>query len=123
MITLAVRGAIQIKENTQDSIQEGTLDLVRTMMEQNHIDMDDLISLQFTQTVDLDRGNPAGALRDGTGSYKDVPLFCAQEPHIVGAMNRVIRVLALFHSETKRPLRGVYLGNAGALRPDLINQS
>lgn len=50
----------------------------------------------------------------------DVPLICAQELEIAGAMPRVVRILA--HTETELPrsaVNHVYLGAAAALRKDI----
>jgi len=50
----------------------------------------------------------------------DVPLICAQELDIEGAMPRVVRVLA--HIECDKPradVAHVYLGAAAALRKDI----
>lgn len=49
-----------------------------------------------------------------------MPLICAQELDIAGAMPRVVRLLA--HIESDRPrsaVNHVYLGSAAALRKDI----
>ena len=79
---------------------------------------DDLISVVFTATADLRAEFPAYAAR--LAGITDVPLLCATEIDVPGALPRVIRLLA--HVETTRTraeVRHVYLRGAAALRTDL----
>ncbi|GCD46864.1 chorismate mutase [Streptomyces paromomycinus] len=92
--------------------------LLTAVLERNDLDPDDLISVWFTATPDLHSDFPAVAARQL--GITDVPLICAQELDIAGAMPRVVRVLA--HVETDRSkarVQHVYLGAAGALRKDI----
>lgn len=67
---------------------------------------------------DLHSAFPAAAAR-GLGIV-DVPLICAQELDIAGAMPRVVRILAHIESDLPRSgINHVYLGAAGALRKDI----
>jgi chorismate mutase len=114
----AIRGATQLDSDDRDHLLASVDELIRAMLEQNSIASDDLISIVFTATVDLHSEFPALAARElGIG---DVPLLCAQEIDVEGAMPRVIRVMA--HVESQRPraeIRHVYLRGAVALRRDL----
>jgi chorismate mutase len=114
----AVRGATQVDANDRDVITAGAAELVRAVLERNSIDPADLISVVFTATPDLTAEFPAYAAR--SMGITDVPLLCASEIDVPGAMPRVIRLLA--HVETAMPregLRHVYLHGAAALRTDL----
>lgn len=88
------------------------------MFERNGVDHDDLVSLLFTATDDLHAAFPAAGAREfGLG---DVPLLCARELDIEGAMPRCIRVLVHLESDLDRAsLRHVYLHGAVGLRDDL----
>lgn len=92
--------------------------LVGEILERNRIGHDDLVSVIFTATPDLVSEFPATPARAlGLG---DVPLICAQEINVAGAMPRVIRVMV--HALLDRPreeIAHVYLGGAAALRKDL----
>ncbi len=114
----AVRGAIQIDADDRDAILEGTSRLVAEVLRRNEIDSADLISVVFTATPDLTAEFPAYAARLlGLG---DVPLLCATEIAVPGAMPRVLRLLAHVESSRARAqIRHVYLGGAAALRTDL----
>lgn len=114
----AIRGAIQVDADDRDLILEGTSELVQVLLNRNDITADDLISVVFTATPDLTAEFPAYAAR--LMGMTDVPLLCASEIAVPGAMPRVLRVLA--HVETERPRAEIhhpYLRGAAALRRDL----
>jgi chorismate mutase len=113
-----VRGAIQVDRNDRDEILEATTELVQEVLRRNDLAGDDLISILFTATPDLTAEFPAYAAR--ALGLTDVPLMCATELSVPGAMPRVLRLLA--HVDTGRSraqLRHVYLRGAAALRTDL----
>lgn len=118
MAVRAVRGAIQVNANDRDEILEASSELVTAVLARNEIDPDDLISVVFTVTLDLNAEFPAYAAR--LMGLTDVPLLCTTEIAVPGSMPRVIRLLA--HVETPKPrseMRHVYLRGAAALRTDL----
>jgi len=97
---------------------ERVAEMVTDVMTANSLEVDDFISVIFTATPDLVSEFPAYAARRlGLG---DVPLICARELEVGGAMPRVVRMLA--HVETdlsKREITHVYLHGAAKLRSDL----
>jgi chorismate mutase len=114
----AIRGATQVDRDDRESILTAADELVRGVLERNSVDPADLISVVFTATPDLTAEFPAYAAR--RLGLTDVPLLCATEMSVPGAMPRVLRLLA--HIETDRPrseIRHVYLRGAAALRSDL----
>jgi chorismate mutase len=114
----AVRGAIQIDANERDAVLGGASELVTELLHRNAIDPADLISIIFTATPDLTAEFPAYAAR--LMGLADVPLLCATEIAVPGAMPRVLRVLAHVESDLPRAeIRHVYLRGAAALRTDL----
>ncbi len=118
MAVRALRGAIQVPANERQSILDGASTLVRAVFDRNDVDSEDIISIVFTATPDLTAEFPAYAARQL--GLTDVPLLCASEIGVPGAMPRVLRLLA--HVSTDRPrseLRHVYLDGAAALRTDL----
>ena len=114
MTVRAVRGAVQLDADDRDHLIESVTELVREVLGQNELVADDVISVLFTATPDIHSEFPALAARaTGLGG---VPLLCAQEIDVAGAMPRVVRLLA--HVETERPradVRHVYLRGAAAL--------
>lgn len=115
---LALRGATTLTHDERDHLLERVETLLAEMMSRNGVEHDDLISIFFTATPDVHSVFPAAAARRmGLG---DVPLICAQELDIDGAMPRCIRVLMQINTERSRAeLRHVYLEDARSLRDDL----
>jgi chorismate mutase len=114
----AIRGAVQVDANERAAILEGSTELVAEVMARNNLDTDDVISVLFTATPDLTAEFPALAARKI--GFQDVPLLCASEIDVPGALPRVVRLL--MHVETGKPrseLQHVYLRGAAALRLDI----
>jgi chorismate mutase len=114
----AIRGAVQVEANERTSILEATTELVTEVMARNRLVPDDVISVLFTATPDLTAEFPALAARKI--GFQDVPLLCASEIAVPGAMPRVVRLL--MHAETagsRAALEHVYLRGAAALRLDI----
>lgn len=118
MSVRAVRGAIQVDADERDQVLEASAELMEAVLDRNGLTPEDLISVIFTVTPDVRSEFPAYAAR--LMGITDVPLLCATEIDVPGAMPRILRLLA--HVETDRPraaLRHVYLRGAAALRSDL----
>ena len=113
----ALRGAITVDANEADAILSATEELLREVMERNGLRADQMVSCIFTCTRDLDAEFPAVAARNlGLSS---VPLLCAHEIDVPGALPRVIRLLLHCYAEPERPPKHVYLREAESLRKDL----
>ena len=114
----AARGAIRVRSNDSATLLDATERLLGAMLQRNAVETDDLVSVLFTATDDLRSVFPAEAARRmGLGH---VPLLCALEIPVEGAMPSVVRVLMHFHCE--RGLDGVvhvYLDGAESLRDDV----
>ncbi|HVF05881.1 MAG TPA: chorismate mutase [Frankiaceae bacterium] len=118
MAVRAVRGATQVDRDDRDVVLAGAGELIAAVLERNQIRPDDLISVIFTATPDLTAEFPAYAAR--LLGIVDVPLLCATEIDVPGAMPRVLRLLAHFETELPRgEIRHVYLHGAAGLRTDL----
>ena len=115
---LALRGAITLERDEREHLLERVRRLLAEMLERNGVAHDDLISILFTATPDVHSVFPAVAAREmGLG---DVPLICAQELDIDGAMPLCIRVMMhLVTDRDRSQLRHVYLEQARGLRDDL----
>lgn len=114
----ALRGAITVEANEADAIVTGTSTLLRAILDRNGVELDDLVSLIFTTTADLDAEFPAAGAR--AIGIAHVPLLCAQEIQVPGDVERCIRVLVhLYTDRDQSSLRHVYMGRAKHLRNDL----
>jgi chorismate mutase len=114
----AIRGAVQLDSDQREHMLASVAELISAILERNELNVDDLISIVFTATPDLHCEFPAVGARDI--GITDVPLLCAQEIDVAGAMPMVIRILA--HAETDRSkseIQHVYLRGAVALRKDI----
>jgi chorismate mutase len=117
-VVRGLRGASSCATNTAEEINEVTQELLLAMLERNGLRHDDVISVLFTTTPDLTASFPAAAAR-GIG-FGDVPLLCASEINVPGAMPLTVRVLLHAYTERARSeLRHVYLRNTSSLRDDL----
>ena len=114
----ALRGATQLSADDPTEMAEAVVELLEQILERNQLTIDDLISVLFTATPDLTSEFPAAAAR--TVGLGDVPLLCAQEIDVAGALPRVVRVM--LHAESSRPraeIVHIYLRGAEVLRKDL----
>lgn len=119
MSVRAARGAIVVAENTREQVLAQTAKLVGELLVRNDLAEADLISAFFTTTPDLTAAFPAEGARDA--GLVAVPLLCAQEIPVQGAMQRVVRVLLHFDTARDRAdVVHVYLDGAEALRDDLV---
>jgi chorismate mutase len=113
----AVRGAVQAARNDEDAILGATEELMRQLIQRNGLESDRLVSCIFTVTDDLDAQFPAVAAR--SLGLDQVPLICAREIDVPGAMERVIRVILHYYAPAEHEPAHTYLGEAQKLRSDL----
>jgi chorismate mutase len=111
----ALRGAITVDENEAEAILSATTELVSEVMERNSLAPEDVVSCIFTCTDDLNAEFPAVAAR--RIGLSAVPLLCAREIDVPGALPRVIRLM--LHCYADAPAKHVYLRGAVSLRRDL----
>lgn len=117
MRLFALRGATTVEVNDAAAILGATETLMRAILERNALAADDLVSCLFTLTDDLDAEFPAVAAR--RIGLSRVPLMCAREVDVPGALERVIRVMIHCYLPEGSEPRHVYLGEARRLRQDL----
>jgi chorismate mutase len=113
----AVRGAVQVERNDAEAILAATEELVGELMRRNGLDAARMVSCIFTVTADLDAEFPAVAAR--RLGLDSVPLLCAKEVDVPGAMERVIRVLVHYYADGAHAPNHTYLGATQELRSDL----
>lgn len=116
----AIRGATTVNRNSAEEILEATQELLVEITKRNELLTENLISVIFTMTNDLDAAFPARAARNI--GWTQVPLLCCSEIPVPGSLPRCIRVLIHCLSGTDSvPARHVYLRDAVGLRSDLTN--
>jgi chorismate mutase len=113
----AIRGATTAEQNTAEDILEATRELLSALIEANDIQVEDVVSVIFTTTPDLNATFPAVAAREY--GWNNVPLMCAHEMSVPGALDHVVRMLVHINTErTAAEIRHVYLKRAVELRPE-----
>jgi chorismate mutase len=114
----AIRGAIQVPDNTPTDIAAGVQELISAILEANQLVPSDVISVFFTSTIDLNAAFPAAACREM--GFANVPLIGSVEVDVPGALDRTIR--AMLHVDTTKSadeISHIYLHGAAALRRDI----
>ena len=114
----AFRGATQLSADTKEEMKSAVVELLKEILFSNSLSADDLISILFTATPDLQSDFPAAGIREF--GLLDLPLICAQELDIKGALPRTVRLMLHANSPLSRnEISHIYLRGAVVLRPDL----
>jgi chorismate mutase len=117
-----IRGATTVESNTRDAILEATGELLTAIIDANGLQEDDVASVFFSATQDLNAEFPALAARRMGWSH--AALTCMQEMYVPGSLPMCIRIL--MHANTAKAqsdVQFVYLRGARVLRPDLANEA
>ncbi|MEA5510009.1 chorismate mutase [Crocosphaera sp. UHCC 0190] len=113
-----IRGATTVSENTKEAITESVTELLNAIETRNQLNLEDIVSVTFTATPDLNAIFPAAIARQRP-QWEDVPLLDVQQMQVEGSLKRCIRVL--IHVNTPKPQKEIYhpyLRDACNLRPD-----
>jgi chorismate mutase len=112
-----VRGATTVDANTGEAILEATRQLFALMIRRNGIREEDVASVIFTTTSDLDAEFPALAARQL--GWLNVALLCGYELDVPGSLRRCVRVLIHWNTDLAADeVVHVYIKEAAKLRPD-----
>lgn len=118
----AVRGATTVNNNDSKEILERTDELLSLLVEKNSISREDIISVIFSVTDDLDAVFPAVAARNM--GWTDIALMCTNEMYVPGSLRKCIRVMLYFNTKkSNSELKYIYLNEAEKLRPDLFKNN
>ena len=122
VVVRGLRGAISVERDVKSDVLDATRELLEAILERNDLDdkHEDIVSAVFTTTPDLSCCFPAEAAREL--GMSQVPLLCATEIAVAGAMPRCIRVLLHVNTtKTQSEMTHVYLRDAKRLRPDMAS--
>ncbi|WP_146370412.1 chorismate mutase [Symmachiella macrocystis] len=114
-----IRGATTVDIDTPEEIRAATRELLIAVLKANQVEeFDELASVFLTTSHDLTSAFPAAAARELGMDL--VPLLCATEIAVPGAMPRCIRVLMHINTDrSQQEITHVYLREAQKLRPDM----
>ena len=93
LVLRGLRGATTCTENSADAIQTAVSALMDAMVDLNGLTPDQLVSVTFSVTGDLDACFPAAIARRRPG-WDTVALLDCQQMAVQGDLPRCIRVLA-----------------------------
>lgn len=114
-----VRGATTVTENNKDEILNESAVLIKSIIEENNLDTEDIISITFTMTKDLDQAYPAVAVREIL-NITDVPLLNFEEKYVEGSLGKCIRALLYINTnKSKSEIKHIYLNDSKILRTDI----
>ena len=118
MKLIGIRGATMLQKNDAAEMKSAVIELLNETLDKNGVKKEDLVSIIFTTTEDLNCAFPAASAREiGLG---DVPLLCSKEIDVPDAPKLVVRILIHTYSELdKKKVTHVYLRGAEILRQDL----
>ncbi len=122
MPLLALRGATTVSADEPALIADATQELLRALLERNTLQPSQVISAFFTCSADLTSAYPAGSAREI--GWRHVPMLCAADLPVRGALPRCIRVLLHVDAQLLgHAPRHAYLRDAIALRGDLEDET
>jgi chorismate mutase len=114
----ALRGATTVESNEAEQIIGETGVLLQKIVEENKLDAEDIISVIFSVTEDLDAAFPAVAAR--RLGWTSIALMCTREIDVPESLKKCIRVMMHINTEKKNSeLKHIFLKEARSLRPDL----
>jgi chorismate mutase len=113
----AIRGATTVSENTVEAMRGAVTELLDELERRNQVQPQDMISVTFSVTRDLDAIFPAAIARPRPG-WDNVAMLDVQQMHVEGSLQRCIRFLIHAYIPTSTPIHHIYLREAKKLRPD-----
>ena len=117
-----IRGATTAEENSSEAILAATKILLNKIIDSNSIDLDEVCSIFFSVTPDLNADFPAKAARQI--GLTSTPLMCMKEIPVPGDLGRGIRVLININYNKKQvEMKNIYLNEAARLRPDISGKT
>ena len=117
MYCRGIRGATTVDYNDREEILVATTELLRLMVLENNVLVEDIASASFTLTDDLDAVFPAQAARQI--GWIEVPLICMREIPVPNSLGKCIRVLLLVNTtRSASEIQHIYIRKAASLRPE-----
>lgn len=114
----AIRGATTVTENSVEAMVEAVMELLEAFETRNQLHPEQLISVTFSVTRDLDVIYPAAIARKRP-HWDNVPLLDVQQMYVQGSLERCIRFMAHVNLPVHQTqIYHLYLRGAKNLRPD-----
>ena len=113
----ALRGATTCENNSVKSITSAVEELLVELVSRNNLIPDQIISVTFSVTSDLDACFPASIARKKTG-WEKIALLDCQQMFVKDDLSKCIRLLAYVSLPKEQLPQNPYLRKAKNLRPD-----
>ena len=113
----ALRGATTSEQNSVESITLAVEELLIELVSRNNLIPDQIISVTFSVTSDLDACFPASIARKQAG-WEKIALLDCQQMFVKDDLSKCIRLLAYVSLSNEQKPQNPYLGKAKNLRPD-----
>lgn len=114
----AIRGATTVTENSVEAMAEAVMELLEAFETRNQLHPEQLISMTFSVTRDLDAIYPAAIARQRP-HWDNVPLLDVQQMYVQGSLERCVRFMAYVNLPVHQTqVHHPYLRGAKNLRPD-----
>ena len=113
----ALRGATTSEQNSVESITSAVEELLIELVSRNNLIPNQIISVTFSVTSDLDACFPASIARKKSG-WENIALLDCQQMFVKGDLSKCIRLLAYVSLPNNQTPQNPYLGKAKNLRPD-----
>lgn len=122
MLVRGIRGAVTADSNKKEEIIEKTKELLITLKKENDFKIEDIVSILFSVTSDLNAAFPARAAREL--GWDRVPLLDMQEIEVPDSLPKCIRVLIQINCQkSQTEIKHCYLRGAETLRKDLVKET
>jgi len=112
-----IRGATTSFRNTRHDIEDAVKELIDELIKRNEISAEQILSVTFTVTRDLDACFPASIARK-YNDLKDVAFLDCQQMYVPNDIKHCIRLMALVILPLEAYPKHPYLREASKLRPD-----
>ena len=112
-----IRGATTAKDNSVKEIENAVVELVEELISRNNIIVNNLLSITFTVTSDLNACFPASIARKCNGLDSVAFLDC-QQMYVPNDVDFCIRLMAQVLLKANESVNHPYLRGASKLRAD-----
>jgi chorismate mutase len=115
MALRGIRGATTADKNNREEIIASTRELLKEIASANRLMVEEIASIIFSVTRDLNAEFPAVAAREM--GWSDTPLLCTYEIDVPGSLQKCIRVLLQVNiDKPQKEIKHIYLRDAQSLR-------
>ena len=112
-----IRGATTASGNSVREIEDAVVELIAELISRNNLIQNNILSITFTATKDLDACFPASIARKCNGLDSVAFLDC-QQMNVPNDVDFCIRIMAQVLLPSNNPVQHPYLRGASKLRSD-----